>query len=67
METKKFIIILLSVILAFAIISIIGSIITGYIVYGNLDAVLSDNTFTLFITAVFSVVVLFSIFALKKR
>jgi hypothetical protein len=68
METKNFVIILLSVILVFAIISLIGSVITGYVIHGNFDEVLSEENLSILApTTIFSVVILVSIFVLRKK
>jgi len=64
METKNFLVILLSVIFVFALISIIGSVITGYVIHGELSTVFSNSALT--ITIVFSVVLLISIIILRK-
>ena len=65
METKNFFVILLSVILAFTLITILGSVITGYVVHGDLNKVLTDET--MMITSIFSIVILVSILVLRKK
>ncbi len=68
METKNFVVIVLSVILAFAIIALLGSVITGYVIHGNFDKALSGENLSILVpTAIFSVVILISILVLRNK